>query len=50
VSARDDVSIQTFIQEFFANQLQKSELHPDAWSPVIIHDPAETAHHWQGRV
>ena len=28
--------------QFFANQLQRSELHPDAWSPIIVHDPAET--------
>src|SRR5882724_7717854 len=31
-SKRDDAAIQTFIQQFFANQLQRSELHPDAWS------------------
>jgi multidrug efflux pump subunit AcrB len=41
-SDRDDASIQTFIEQFFANQLQRSELHPDAWDPIIVHDPAET--------
>src|SRR3984893_17918239 len=41
-SRRDDASIQAFIQQFFTNELQRSELHPDAWSPIIIHDPAET--------
>jgi multidrug efflux pump subunit AcrB len=41
-SKRDDAAIQTFIQQFFTNELQRSELHPDAWSPIIIHDPAET--------
>src|ERR1700692_3901200 len=41
-SSRDDAAIQAFIQQFFANQIQRSELHPDAWSPIIIHDPAET--------
>ena len=41
-SNQDDASIQTFIQQFFANQIQPSELHPDAWSTIIIHDPAET--------
>src|SRR5438309_1400666 len=41
-SKRDDAAIQAFIQQFFANQLQRSELHPDAWSPIIVHDPAET--------
>jgi hypothetical protein len=42
VSDRDDASIQTFIQQFFANELQRSELHPDAWDPITVHDPAET--------
>jgi multidrug efflux pump subunit AcrB len=41
-SNRDDTSIQEFIEQFFANQVQRSELHPDAWDPIIIHDPAET--------
>jgi multidrug efflux pump subunit AcrB len=40
-SSRDDAAIQAFIQEFFANQIQRSELHPDAWSPAIVHDPVE---------
>src|SRR5258706_5257914 len=30
-SSRDDASIQLFIQQFFATQVQRSELHPDAW-------------------
>jgi len=42
VSDRDDASIQRFIEQFFANELQRSELHPDAWDPIIVHDPAET--------
>jgi multidrug efflux pump subunit AcrB len=41
-SRRDDAAIRAFIQQFFTNELQRSELHPDAWSPIIIHDPAET--------
>jgi multidrug efflux pump subunit AcrB len=41
-SRRDDASLQAFIQQFFANQLQRSELHPDAWSPIVVHDPNET--------
>src|SRR4030088_1706970 len=32
-SNQDDASIQAFIEEFFANQVQRSELHPDAWDP-----------------
>src|SRR5258705_8968146 len=42
VSTRDDASIQGFIQDFFQKQLQRSELHPDAWEPIIIRDPKET--------
>jgi multidrug efflux pump subunit AcrB len=42
VSERDDASIQRFIEQFFVNELQRSELHPDAWDPIIVHDPAET--------
>jgi multidrug efflux pump subunit AcrB len=41
-SHQDDTTIQAFIEQFFANQLQRSELHPDAWDPIIVHDPAET--------
>jgi multidrug efflux pump subunit AcrB len=41
-SHQDDTSIQAFIEQFFANQLQRSELHPDAWDPIIIHEPEET--------
>jgi multidrug efflux pump subunit AcrB len=41
-SSRQDASIQAFIREFFANQVQRSELHPDAWSAIIVHDPVET--------
>jgi multidrug efflux pump subunit AcrB len=42
VSSGDDASIQGFIQTFFQNQLQRSELHPDAWDPIVIRDPDET--------
>src|SRR5438552_1498702 len=42
ISNRDDASIQAFIKQFFANQIQPLELHPDAWSTIIIHDPADT--------
>jgi multidrug efflux pump subunit AcrB len=40
-SNQDDAPIQKFIDQFFANQVQRSELHPDAWSTIIIHDPAD---------
>ncbi len=41
-SNQEDASIQAFIDQFFANQVQRSELHPDAWSTIIIHDLADT--------
>jgi multidrug efflux pump subunit AcrB len=41
-SSLDDVAIRSFIQKFFSEQLRQSELHPDAWDPVVIRDPAET--------
>ncbi len=41
-SSQDDASIQAFIDHFFTSQVQRSELHPDAWSTIIIHDPADT--------
>jgi multidrug efflux pump len=42
VSTGDDASIHSFIQTFFQTQLQRSELHPDAWEPIIVRDPQET--------
>ena len=41
-SSFDDVAIRSFIQKFLLEQLKQPELHPDAWDPVIIRDPAET--------
>jgi multidrug efflux pump subunit AcrB len=42
LSTGDDASIHNFIQNFFQKQLQQSELHPDAWEPIIIRDPQQT--------
>ena len=42
VSTADNASIHNFIQTFFQTQLQRAELHPDAWEPIIIRDPQET--------
>ncbi|MFZ0978523.1 MAG: efflux RND transporter permease subunit, partial [Candidatus Acidiferrales bacterium] len=41
-SNADDSSIQAFIRQFISERLKRSELHPDAWEPVIIRDPTET--------
>src|SRR5712672_1321254 len=42
VSTGDDKTIQRFILAFFQKQLQRSELHPDAWDPIVIRNPRET--------
>src|SRR5258705_4677146 len=38
VSDKDDASIHRFVQACFQNQLQRSDLHPDGWMPIIIRD------------
>ncbi len=39
ISDRDAASINRFVQAFFRTQLQRSDLHPDGWMPLIIRDP-----------
>src|SRR5258706_221064 len=39
VSDKDDASIHRFVEEFFQKQLQRADLHPDGWTPIIIRDP-----------
>jgi multidrug efflux pump subunit AcrB len=39
VSDKDDASIERFVASFFQNQLQRSDLHPDGWTPIVIRDP-----------
>src|SRR5260370_11126384 len=39
VSSSDDASINRFVEAFFQKQLQRSDLHPDGWAPIIIRDP-----------
>src|SRR5438105_129820 len=39
VSDKDDASINRFVEAFFQKQLQRSDLHPDGWTPIIIRDP-----------
>src|SRR5882672_1791659 len=38
VSDKDDASIHHFVETFFQKQLQRSDLPPDGWAPVIIRD------------
>ena len=42
-SARSDTQIQGYIDWYIRERLRVSELHPDAWGPVLIRDPNETA-------
>src|SRR5712691_7903065 len=39
VSDKDDASINRFVETFFQKQLQRSDLHPDGWTTIIIRDP-----------
>src|SRR5258705_2307284 len=41
VSDKDDASIHRFVEAFFQKQLQRSDLHPDGWTPIIIRDPRD---------
>src|ERR1700694_4699537 len=41
VSDKDDASIHRFVEAFFQKQLQRSDLHPDGGTQIIIPDPHE---------
>src|SRR5260370_7738038 len=41
-STASDASIGNFLQTFFQTHLQRSDLHPAAWDPIIVRDPMET--------
>jgi len=40
-SEQDDASILALGRSFVQQALHESEIHPDAWPPVIVHDPAQ---------
>jgi len=40
-SARSDAEIQSYIDWYIRERLRVSELHPDAWGPVLIRDTNE---------
>src|SRR5882762_6180790 len=42
VSDKDDASINRFVETFFQKQLQRSDVHPDGWTPIIIRDLRDT--------
>src|SRR5258708_6774248 len=41
VSNKEDASIHRFVEAFFQKELQRSDLHPDGWTPIIIRDPRD---------
>jgi multidrug efflux pump subunit AcrB len=38
----DDASIHKYVGAFLRDRLRASEMHPDAWTAVVIRDPAQT--------
>src|ERR1700675_1610823 len=41
VSDKDDASINRFVEAFFQKQLQRSDVHPDGGTPIIIRGTAD---------
>ena len=42
-TSQDDGTIQRYVQTFLQQRLHASEMHPDAWPPILVRDPKETA-------
>lgn len=41
-SSRTDAEIQAYIAKYIRERVHASELHPDAWGPILIRDTSET--------
>jgi len=41
-SPRSDAEIQAYIANYIRQRVHASELHPDAWGPILIRDTSET--------
>src|SRR5262249_5209721 len=41
IAGKDDVNINRFTEAFVAEHFQRSDLPPDVWPPIMVHDPAE---------
>jgi hypothetical protein len=37
-TSKDDAAIREYVQTFLRQRLHASELHPDAWPPILVHD------------
>jgi len=42
ISTLDDAQIIAYGENLRRERLHQSEIHPDGWGPLLIHDPAET--------
>src|SRR5262245_7686306 len=42
-TSKDDAAMKGYVQTFLRQRLHASEMHPDAWPPILAHDPSETA-------
>jgi multidrug efflux pump subunit AcrB len=42
LSELNDLQLLALVQQFVSERLQASELHPDAWFPIVVHEPGET--------
>ncbi len=41
-TTKSDAELRAYAQQFINRRLQASDIHPDAWGPVIIRDPQAT--------
>ena len=42
ISSRSDEEIQAYIAKYIRERLHASELHPDAWGPILIRETSDT--------
>ena len=41
IAGTGDININRFVETFFQKYLQRLDVHPDAWTPIVVHDPSE---------
>jgi multidrug efflux pump subunit AcrB len=39
IAGKDDASINRAVETFYQTRLQRPDLHPDVWPPIVAHDP-----------
>jgi multidrug efflux pump subunit AcrB len=37
----DDAALEAYVQRFLRDRLRASEMHPDAWTAIVVRDPAD---------